>query len=288
MKDFGQEPQQSSNNRGKLIFTLIVVLAIAVAVVFWLTYQSEKSQQTSAMPESQVPTQPEITAPTPDQEPDELVPDISETVELETQPEPEPEPEMEMEPLPALAESTEVVLQELERAEQNITPIQSEQLIRDSVVFIDNLRNGVVIRDKSIIEGSKSRFRVLEQNDKLYIDPRSYDRYNTVVDWFVSLDTDVLVQMLDHYEPLINEALAEIGYPDTQGKIVLTEAIDKLLETPSVGTVIELNDDSVMYRYADPALEALPDAQKQMLRLGPDNIRRVKLKLSALKEALEQ
>jgi hypothetical protein len=30
----------------------------------------------------------------------------------------------------------------------------------------------------------------------------------------------------------------------------------------------------------------LPDAQKQMLRLGPDNIRRVKLKLTAIEAAI--
>lgn len=93
--------------------------------------------------------------------------------------------------------------------------------------------------------------------------------------------------MLERYQPLAEEALAEIGYPDTAPETVLLDAIDVLMATPSVGTVIELNDYSVMYRYADPALEALPDAQKQMIRLGPDNMRRVKLKLDALRTALQ-
>ena len=162
----------------------------------------------------------------------------------------------------------------------------SQQLIRDAVVFVDNLRQGLIIREKSVIEAPKAQFRVLEQDGKLYIDPRSYDRYNSLVDWFVSLDTEVVVNLLTRYQPLVKSALGEIGYPEQDPSGVLQEAMEVLLATPSVGTVIEVNDDSVMYRFADPALEALPAAQKQMLRTGPDNMRRVKLKLQELQQAL--
>lgn len=282
MNDFGQQQAPAnSTNKLKLIVSAIVVLAIAVVVVFWL------AQQQSAEPQQQ-PAAPEIEQPVV-QEPEPVVPEVSETVELEPEPiqAPEPEPEP-AKPLPTLSESSTMVIDELKAHEQNISPIQGEQIIRDTVVFVDNLRQGVVIRDKAIVEPPKGQFRVLEQNDKVYIDPRSYDRYNTIVDWFVSLDTNVLVDLFTRYKPLSQSALGEVGYPDEDPENVLLEAIDVLLATPSVGTVIELNDDSVMYRYADPTLEALPAAQKQMLRMGPDNIRRVKLKLEELQQALQQ
>lgn len=287
MRDFGQEQPQPTNaqsHKGKLIISVIVVLAVAVVIVFWLAQQQEKQAET-VIKQPEVVTQPAEQEQEPAAETDisEPIPEISETVELETQPDPEPAA-----PLPTLTASKQAVLDELQAAEQNIAPIVGEQLIRDAVVFIDNLRQGLVIREKAVVEGPKSNFRVLEQNDKIYIDPRSYDRYNPVVDWFVSLDTEVLVAMSKRYEPLIQEALAEIGYPDQSATQVMLEAIDVLLATPSVGTVIELNDDSVMYRYADPTLEALPAAQKQMLRTGPDNIRRIKLKLEDLQQALMQ
>ncbi|WP_127346487.1 DUF3014 domain-containing protein [Pseudidiomarina mangrovi] len=274
---YRDEPPAASGN-GKLIFTIVIVVALAAAIIAWLWVNQQRQQPTPIeqpqVVEVEVPEQPQQQP----QETEQLPPELPETVELEV---------VEEQPiLPELATSTADVIEQLQLAQQDTSALTSTQLIRDAVVFIDNLRNGVVVRDKAGIDGPRNAFRVLEQNDKLYIDPRSYDRYNTLVDWFVSLDTEVLVTMMQRYRPLIVAALAEIGYPDTAPEQVLLEAIAVLNDTPAVGTVVELTDDTVMYRFADPALESLPDAQKQMLRLGPDNIRRVKLKLSAIQAAV--
>lgn len=279
--DFNDQP--SGTGKGKLIVALLVVIALAIAIIWYLSQDTQKKPEPIEQPVT-------VSEPEPDPEP-EVVAEPAETVELgEPVPEPEAtdaEPAEPARELPPLQQSTDEIIQRLQQQEQVVEPLQSEQLIRDAVVFVDNLRNGVVVKEAAVVQGPKAQFRVLEQDGKIYIDPRSYDRYNTLVDWFVSLDTNVLVGMLEDYQPLVQEALAEIGYPDTAPETVLLEAIDMLMQTPSVGTVIELTDESVMYRYADPALEALPDAQKQMLRLGPDNMRRVKLKLESLREALE-
>lgn len=280
-RDFNDQP--SSAGKGKLIAALLVVIALAI-VILW--YLSQDTQQKPAPIEQPVVVQEAEPEPEP-----EMVAEPAETVELgeptEVAEEPVAEPAEPAVELPPLNQSTDEIVTRLREQEQTVEPLQSEQLIRDAVVFVDNLRNGVVVKEAAPVQGPKAQFRVLEQDGKIYIDPRSYDRYNTVVDWFVSLDTAVLVDMLEDYQPLVKEALAEIGYPDAAPQTVFIEAIDMLMQTPSVGTVIELTDESVMYRYADPALEALPDAQKQMLRLGPDNMRRVKLKLESLRSALE-
>ncbi|RUO58755.1 DUF3014 domain-containing protein [Pseudidiomarina insulisalsae] len=285
MSDTEFSSQKTTPARGKLMLASLVVIAIAVAIIWYVSQDQQPPRHVIEQPVEVV--EPEVPVVT--EAETELVEEPADTVELG---EPEAEPEVtteqqEPEPeLPPLAQSTEPVLEQLKAAGQPVEPIQSEQLIRDAVVFVDNLRNGVVVKDAAIVSGPKARFRVLEQDGKIYIDPRSYDRYNTVVDWFVSLDTDVVVSMLDDYEPLVQQALTEIGYPDTAPETVIFDAIDMLMQTPSVGTVIELTDETVMYRYADPALEALPEAQKQMLRLGPDNMRRVKLKLESIREAM--
>ena len=67
---------------------------------------------------------------------------------------------------------------------------------------------------------------------------------------------------------------------------VLIEAIDTLLDTPEVKMPVEVYTDSVMYKYADERLESLSDPQKQLLRTGPDNMRRIKAKLRELKDSL--
>lgn len=279
MTDLHEEQLEQKSSQGKLLTTLFIVIVIAVAVIAWLWQQQGATPEPTPEPAEMVVTQTEPATPS-EPEPDvEVITEVEQP--LEEIPEPMPE-------LPELGNSTEVVMEDLREAGQNVEPIESERLIRDAVVFIDNLRNGVVARDNALVPAPKSRFRVLEQNDKIYIDPRSYDRYNATVDWFVSLDTSVLVRLFNYYQPLADEALAEIGYPDAAPDEVLIEAINLLLDTPSAGTVIELTDEDVMYKYADPALESLPPAQKQMLRLGPDNMRRVKLKLESIKQELTE
>lgn len=281
MTDLHEEELEQKSGQGKLITTLVIVIAIAVAVIAWLWQQQAATPEPQPTPE---PAETVITETEPET-PSEPEPDVDVVTEVEDPLEEIPEPAPD---LPELENSTEAVLTDLREAEQSVEPIQSDRLIRDAVVFVDNLRNGLVARDNALLPAPKSRFRVLEQNDKIYIDPRSYDRYNSTVDWFVSLDTGVLVNLFNYYQPLAEEALGEIGYPDAAPDEVLIEAINLLLDTPSAGTVIELTDEEVMYKFADPSLESLPPAQKQMLRLGPDNMRRVKLKLESIKQELTE
>ena len=55
----------------------------------------------------------------------------------------------------------------------------------------------------------------------------------------------------------------------------------------TIPTPVEVYRDSVMYKYKDERIEELSLPQKQLLRLGPDNMRRVKAKLRDLKASLE-
>ena len=66
----------------------------------------------------------------------------------------------------------------------------------------------------------------------------------------------------------------------------LKDAIDVLLDTHEVPVPVEVFTDSVMYKFADSRLESLPAPQKQLLRTGPENMRRIKAKLREIKETL--
>lgn len=274
--------EHASNRRGLIIGAVVVVLVI-VGIVWWLVADDsdadrENRERSMAVPEQPAEAQPEP-EPAPEPEP-EPAPEVPETPATPAEPE---EPEVE---LPALAESTPVVLERFDQDDVNARPIQSNQLIRDTVVFVDNLRNGTMLTERTIVAKPDGQFRVMEIDDELYIDERSYDRYNALVDWFVSLDVESVLAIYADYEPLVNEAYAEIGYPDTAFEGGLVEAIEVLLDTPEVDGLIEVTDDEVMYTYADPSLEALPPAQKQLLRTGPENVERVKRKLREFRDAL--
>jgi Protein of unknown function (DUF3014) len=53
----------------------------------------------------------------------------------------------------------------------------------------------------------------------------------------------------------------------------------ELLETPVIEKPIALTRPSVMYAFEDPELETLSSAQRQLLRMGPRNVRIVQQKL---------
>jgi hypothetical protein len=62
--------------------------------------------------------------------------------------------------------------------------------------------------------------------------------------------------------------------------------LDVILATPEIDDPIPLQHKSVMYTYADPELEKLPSVQKQLLRMGPENTRRIKAQAQLVRNGL--
>lgn len=280
--------EQKSNARIVIgiAVTLVIIVVVAAIVWWWLPAKQAQPQPTQPQPIEQPVAEPVEAEPV-ESEPtvedaDSLPEPVVEATPQEPEEPAEPEPE-----LPALGESTPTVLQTLDNSGVAIQPLKSSQLVRDTVVIIDNLRNGTLVTDRTVVQRPDGRFAVLEIDGELYIDEASYQRYDALVDWFVSLDNDALVSNYQLFKPLMDEAYAEIGYPDMDISDAIVEAIDVLLATPVPESLVAVEDDEVMYTYANPAYEALPPAQKQLLRMGPDNIERIKQKLRALKRTFK-
>jgi hypothetical protein len=67
---------------------------------------------------------------------------------------------------------------------------------------------------------------------------------------------------------------------------VLERAIGVLLAVPVLDGDIALHDTIVSYEFANPDLESLSAAQRQLLRMGPANIRIVQEKLREIAKLL--
>lgn len=280
--------EEASRKTTWVVVSLIVLAVIAAIVWWWLPASEDKKPQTEKVEVDQQQST-EVAVESYDEETAEPEPEL-ELEPIPTEPEAAPEPqEPEPEPiaLPELDESTPTVLQNLDSADINIRPLKSSQLIRDAVVLMDNISNGSIVRERTIVQRPDGRFKVLEVDGELYIDESSYHRYDALVDWFVSLEPDALVENYELFKPLVQEAYAEIGYPESDFNDTLLEAIEVALDTPVPDGLVQVEDDSVMYTFADDSYESLPAAQKQLLRMGPDNIQRVKDKLREIRRALQ-
>jgi hypothetical protein len=56
-----------------------------------------------------------------------------------------------------------------------------------------------------------------------------------------------------------------------------------MIAAPEQAGPIALVQEKVMYEFADPRLEALPVGQKMLIRMGPENAKKVKARLREIR-----
>jgi len=131
------------------------------------------------------------------------------------------------------------------------------------------------------------RFSVRTSGGRTWIDEASFRRYDLATDVFVSIHERGAAELYRRIRPLLAEAYLEVGDPRDTFERTLGRAIGHLLAVPVPAAPVEVRAASVSYTFADRDLEGLSLAQKHLVRLGPDNARRVQEKLRALAAALE-
>ena len=168
------------------------------------------------------------------------------------------------------------------------TLIVNESIIANMVATVVNTADGKLPENVSMLTAPKNKFSVFTQGDNQFITPESFTRYNVYAQTFAAIETDSLLRLLNDYNDEITTQFAQITLPNSDFNLTLINAINELLDTPTVSLPIAVESDSVMYRFVNPQLEALSPAQKQLVRMGPDNMRLVKRKLRELRDALSQ
>ncbi len=111
------------------------------------------------------------------------------------------------------------------------------------------------------------------------IDPRSYERYTAIAEAVASIDPAGAAKLYATLKPRIEEAHREQGFPDQPFDRTLERAIAMLLAVPVPDGDPRVEPVGVVYGFADPRLENLNGAQKQLLRMGPANARAIQAKL---------
>ncbi|MFP3942162.1 MAG: DUF3014 domain-containing protein [Thermoanaerobaculia bacterium] len=260
----GGGPGGGGGFRWGWLVALVVIIAAAVAA--WLLLSPELGEEAPADAE---PPAEEVTPP------------------------PEPGPEAVEEPaeLPPLEASDELVrrlAQGLSRHPELSRWLATDDLVQRFVLLADNLAVGLVPREEVPIR-PEGEFRAQEAEDggPRRIDPASYDRYDTAAAIFASLDTEGTVELYRRLQPLVDAAAQErLGYGAERFDETLRRAVLHLLETPVPTEPPAVQRRAVAFEYVDPRLEDLSDAQKQLLRMGPENQRAVQQKLRAMAREL--
>jgi hypothetical protein len=165
--------------------------------------------------------------------------------------------------------------------------LDADDLIRKLVVSVSNVAEGASPAKQLLHIRPEERFTALSTSQRIVIDPESYRRYDAPAELFASLDAGAVAGLVRTLEPLLEEAHKELGLSERKGfRDTLSRAIAVLLAVPVVEGPIRLRAVNVNYAFEDPALEKLSPAQKHLIRMGPENTRRVQKKLSEIQAAL--
>ena len=253
-----QPPEGFGPRRPGLLPLGIVVALLLVGVAFYFFYWKTRSAAPEPSPVAEAP------------------------LPMETEEVEESAPSIE---LPPLGES-DALLRDL-AAGLSSHPRLAAWLIRDDLIrrftaIVDNIAEGVSPRAHLLFLEPGEEFRVIERAGATYIDPESYDRYNTVGEVFASLDAEGSAELYRTVKPLIDEAYTEVGRPDRSFDETLTLAMRQLLETPVPEGSVEVIPRIKTYGFADSRLESLSAAQKHFFRMGPDNVLTIQGKLREL------
>jgi hypothetical protein len=191
-------------------------------------------------------------------------------------------------PLPALEHSDPEVRSTLADllpplAQPALAP---DQVLRRAAVVAANFARGKLVRDKLPLPAPGGKLLVTERGDRLYLSAANHARYDALAGALAELDTDALARWFGRYEPLLDEAWRELGADGGDVRAALIAGLELVLAAPEVQGEIELVQPAVFYRYADPALESLPDTQKLLIRIGPANRQLVKERARRLRDAL--
>ncbi len=175
---------------------------------------------------------------------------------------------------------------ELSKASELAKWLAEPDILRRLVAAVNLVAEGNSPRPVLSFLIPSAQFEIARAGRILHPSPKSYARYETVMRVFTSIDPAAAGKAYGRAKSYVDSAFAQIGRPGQSFDAVLHQAIAGLLSTPVPEADPELQEKGLVYVYKDPKLEQLNAAQKQLLRMGPENARAIQAWLKKLDEAI--
>jgi hypothetical protein len=269
---------------------LIAVWAV-IGVGAWYWWQQQEAEPQPPQPPRAEAPAPPAPAPVPAE------PEVRHPIE-EAQPEAPPEP-TKAPPLPALGGSDKTVLDALAGliGRAALAFVEDTDIVRHVVATVDNLPRKQAPPRVWPVKPTAGRLVTAGKGEDVYLSPENDRRYQPFLRVMEAADTGKLVALYVRLYPLFQQAYVELGYPKRHFNDRVIEVIDHLLATPEASGPIKVLPPDVkgplklerpwlMYKFADPELEARSAGQKILIRMGTANAARVKAKLREIRRQL--
>jgi hypothetical protein len=263
---------ESQNKSILITAAVLVLLLLGAGILYWYYTRPPATPPTIEQPKTEAPSQPPPSA----------------EVKVGEEKEAPPQPEVK---IPALDQSDDFVRQMM----KNLSPhgklgewLKIKNIIRVFVAAVDNIANGKSPRPQLGFLSPGQAFQVTEKGDRIYLDPKGYERFDIITDAIVSFSSSRTVQVYQKLKPLFQEAYRELGYPQKDFHATFIQAMKRILDTPIVEREVLLREEGkgLNYVFIDDGLENMSEVQKHLLRMGPKNTQKIQQKVREIALAL--
>lgn len=283
-----QRANQASPANAKLGLLILAFSLLAAAAYFFYDMSEQNNTETDARLQTDLTVSETATAQlTPSAPAPQIlaIPLIANKLAITDAPKPA---------LPAYENSNDFIKEQLGLAHWQALNVNAKDLplldnaflLQQGIAFLDALSRGNVPDKLLPFARPKTAFIADKQGEALSMGPKNFQRYDRFTKNISNIDTAKAAEFFHWTRPLLETAYGELGYPPENLSGALISAIDILLATPDIESPIALKRESVLFQYADPKIEALGKAQKQLIRMGPKNSALIKRWLTDLRHAL--
>jgi hypothetical protein len=165
--------------------------------------------------------------------------------------------------------------------------LATDRLISNFVVVTGRIADGQTPVAELKAIGPITPFRARTSKGAITIDPSSYRRYDRYAQAVAAIDAKGAARVYQTLKPRVDEADRNFGGSGNFDP-ELERAIGELLKVPVVegDVALQPSGTGIGYVFADARLEGLSQAQKQLFRMGPQNVRAIQGKLREMAIAL--
>jgi len=272
-----ERPQGPAERRSFGLLAFMAALAILAASAAWWWHAQSSRVPRAPVPEAQAPAVEPAASAAP-----------SAAIHF-------PLPELEEQPLRAAEVPS--ALAGLVGEKAVATFLQTDGFARRLVATIDNLGRETAPVSAWPVQPAQGRFTVTELPDGPVIGADNAARYKPLVLLAESVDPARAVALYRRMYPLLQQSYRDLGFGDRYLNDRVVAVIDLLLATPEPAQPPRLRLTEVKgpypstrpwvrYEFVDPELQQLTAGQKILVRVGPENERRLKSRLAELRAQL--
>ena len=165
--------------------------------------------------------------------------------------------------------------------------ISVKDVIRKYIVIINDLSQKQILYKHRKFLKMPQKMQVKEDSTGLFIAEESYQRYDLLADTIADIDVPKALGVYMTFKPLFEQVYTKFSYPENyRVEDIFIKAAAAIIQAPVLERRIKVVRHSVGYKFADKRLEAMNDVEKQMLRMGSKNTKKIQEKLKQFVKGL--